>query len=66
MFVVGLGSFREFMEVFAVGRKLCSASTKTTDGWMENPRIGSSSAPVAKRRICERVTMPLCPPVITR
>lgn len=30
---------------------------------MENPRTGSSSAPVANWRMCERVTFPLCPAV---
>lgn len=49
MLVVALGSFNMLIQMFAVGMKLAWTSTKIFDGGKANPRIGSSSAPVAKR-----------------
>ena len=50
------------IQVFAVGTNPFTASTKTMDGWILNPRIGSLSLAVAKRRTSLRSMVPLCPP----
>ena len=60
--IVGRGKYSVLIQVFAVGRNPFTASTKTMDGWILNPRIGSLSAAAAKRRTSLRSMVPLCPP----
>jgi len=50
------------MQVFALGMK-DFASQKTMDGCYAKPSAGSSSVPVAKRRILLRSIVPLLPPL---
>lgn len=48
------GNFKELMHVFAVGIKRVSSRgfTNSMDGGWQNPRMGSSDAPVTNWSMC--------------
>ena len=56
------GRFRQFVQVLAVGRNEDDASTNSNSGCRQKPKTGSSSAPVAKLKMCCRVILALLPP----
>ena len=60
--IVGRGKYSVLIQVFAVATNPFTASIKTMDGGILNPRIGSLSAAAAKRRTSLRSMVPLCPP----
>lgn len=61
MFPCGIGKFSLLMHVLDVGTK-DAFFTNAIDGWMWNPRTGSSSEPVANFKMLHNETFPLLPP----